>query len=294
MDYYKILGVTKTATEQEIRKAYKKMSMQHHPDRGGNEDKFKQVNEAYSTLKDPQKKALYDRQQAGEGTGWNRGPRTGSYRGTGQNPFDGTAFSDIYEQMYKQQQAYNPDPNNPYRSHYIRPNKDITIAAKLSLEEIFTGKSLIATYKLASGKQETVNIDIPAGATENNRIRFRDLGDDRFPGPRGNLFVKIEILKHNKWARDGADLYAEHDINALDMIVGGVTIVETLDGRSVRINVPAGTDGNKKFKLPGYGLPDVKTKQRGDAYVLLKPIIPKIQDQNVLKKLKKIRNNLDK
>ena len=294
MDYYSILGVKKNASDAEIKKAFRKLASEHHPDKGGDQKRFVQIKEAYDVLRDPKKKSVYDQQTSHQQSStFTNSPFNQNYRQTGRNPFQDSAFNDIYEQMMKQQQAYNPDPNNPHRAYYAA-NKDITIAAKITIQDIMSGKSLIANYRLGSGKQETVNIDIPVGANEKYRIRFKGLGDDQVPGPRGNLFVKIEVLPDRKWIRDNDDLYTEHTINALDMIVGCVTIVQTIDDRSVRLQIPKGTDTNKKMKLPGYGLPNVKTGKRGNAYIVIKPEIPSIDDENVIRKLKKIRNNLDK
>jgi len=282
MDYYSILGVPKNASQEDIRKAYKKKSMQHHPDRpDGNEEQFKLVNEAYSILSDPHKRGMYDHQQngGGEAFDFNR-----HHRQTNGNPFENTAFNDIYQEMMRQGYKHNPRAMN----------RDITIAVRITLEEIITGKNILATYRLRSGKEQTVEINIPAGANENQRIKFKELGDDSFPGPRGNLFVKIEIIPHKTWLRDNSDIYTEHNINVLDMIVGGVIIIETLDKRHVKLNIPKGTQNGQKFKLPGYGLPDIKQGRKGDAFVILKPVIPNIEDQSILRKLTKLRNNLDK
>jgi len=270
MDYYSILGVPRNATPEEIKKAFKKKAMQHHPDRGGDATMFQRVTEAYELLSDPQKKQQYDNPQ----------PRYNSshFQG-GRNPFEN---SDVFGNMF-----------NDMRYARNRVNKDITIAARITLEEIITGKNLIASYSLNNGKKETVDINIPAGANEKHRIRFSGLGNEVAPNIRGDLFVKIEIIKHNKWLREGNNLYAEHHINALDMIVGCVTIVETIDKRQIRLNIPPGTQANTKFRLSGYGLLDTN-KKRGDAFVVMVPNIPKINNEAVLRKLKKLRNNLDK
>ena len=261
MDYYSILGIPRNASQDDIRKAYKKQSMQHHPDRGGDENQFKKVNEAYSTLKDPDKRQQYDnpRPQFNQHQHWHTGN---------------------FEDLFRRQ----------------RPrNRDITIAARVDLKDVFTGKSLIANYRLNSGRTETVTIDVPVGVRNNDTIRFRDLGDDSFPGPRGNLLVKIQIIEPKKFAHEGQTLYQEVDINAIDMITGITYNVQTLDEKSLSIKVPQGTQAGTKFKIPGYGLPKLHdSKNRGDLIIVANSYIPTVKDHNLLKKLKKIKNNIDR
>ena len=258
MDYYSILGVPRHASPEDIKKAYKKMAMQHHPDRGGDISTFQRVQEAYETLSDPVKRHHHDNPQ----------PR--------QHQWHTGNFQDIFRQQ--------------------RPrNRDITIAAKMELKDVFTGKNLIANYRLNSGRVETVTIDIPAGARNGDTIRFTGLGDDTFGGPRGNLFVKVQISEPKGYARDGMTLYQEVDVNVVDMITGTVYNVTTLDNKNLSIKIPPGTKANTKFNIPGYGIPKLhETEKRGNLIIIVSPYIPKVQDQNVLRKLKKLRKNLDK
>jgi len=258
MDYYSTLGVPRNATPEDIKKAYKKMAMQHHPDRGGDISTFQRVQEAYETLSDPVKRQQYNNPQ----------PR--------QRQWNTSNFDEFFRQQ--------------------RPrNRDITIAAKMELKDVFTGKSLIANYRLNSGRVETVTIDIPAGARHNDTIRFTHLGDDTFPGPRGNLFVKVQINEPKGFARDGMTLYQEVDVNVVDMITGTVYNVTTLDDKNLSIKIPPGTKANTKFNIPGYGIPKLhEAEKRGSLIIIVSPHIPKVQNQDVLRKLKKLRKNLDK
>ena len=149
MDYYSTLGVSKNASDKELKQAYKKASMQHHPDRGGDENKFKEINEAYSTLKDPQKRQQYDNPQ----------PQFNS-----QNMGGMGGFEDLFAQFgFRQQQQQR--------------NPDITIVADITLEECISGKQLLATYRLRNGKEETVDITIPPGANDGNMVRYQGLGE---------------------------------------------------------------------------------------------------------------------
>ena len=145
MDYYELLGVPRNATESDLKKAYKKQSMQHHPDRnGGSDSKFKQINEAYSALKDPQKRQMYD--QYGTADPQQAQAQQQSHF---SQQFGGARFEDIFGQMFGQQQTRR-------QMH----NQDITIAADIDFEDIVNGKDVIATYRLPSGREEIVDVKI--------------------------------------------------------------------------------------------------------------------------------------
>ena len=166
MDYYNILGVNRGADNNELKHAYKKASMKHHPDRGGDAEKFKEVNEAYSTLKDPQKRQQYDNPQAQ--AQFNTQNMNGN-------------FGDIFAQFgFRQQQQQQRNP-------------DVTIAVDITLEECVTGKQVLATFRLRNGREETVDINIPPGAINGNQVRYQGLGEEIIPGPRGNLIVQIQV-----------------------------------------------------------------------------------------------------
>ena len=266
MDYYSILGVPKNASDQDIRKAYKKQSMQHHPDRGGDEERFKKINEAYSTLKDPQKRAAYDNPQP------QFKYRSQDFRG--QNPFD-----DMFSEMFGQ------------RNPRARPkNADIRIKVKLDLEEVLTGKKVIAAYRLQSGEEETVNLDIPPGAKDGDTIRFAELGDNRIPGRRGDLYVIIGINHRPGWSRNGNTLSTKVKVNCLEMIVGTSVKVNTLEGKNLDLKIPAGTKSGTTFNVTGYGIPDVRSSTRGNLLVTVEAEIPKNLDDNALTKIREVLN----
>jgi curved DNA-binding protein len=270
MDYYSILGVAKNASEQDIRKAYKKMSMQHHPDRGGDEEKFKQINEAYSTLKDPAKRQQYDNPQPQFNF------NSSNFRGG--NPFE-DMFAHAFGQGFKQQR---------------RPrNVDVTIAANITLLDVLKGKEVIATYRLRSGREETVNINIPPGARHGDTIRYEGLGDDsnhRFD--RGNLNVRINIERDRVFDRDNDNLWTKSLVNALDLMLGCSIIVNTLDGQSIKINVPAGTKTGKTLRVPEHGLPNLDTGRRGNMFVRVEADIPLVNDQTIINELQALRNKI--
>jgi len=269
MDYYSILGVPKNASDQDIRKAYKKQSMQHHPDRGGNEEQFKKVNEAYSTLKDPQKRAAYDNPQP-------------QFNFNTQNM---GGFEDMFAH------AFGQGFGGFQQQRQQRRNRDITIPCNITLEDVLNGKEVIATYRLRSHREESVNIIIPKGARHGDTIRYEQLGDDSIPGiPRGNLHVKIQVRKHNKFDRNNDDLWTIESINALDLILGCSIIVNTLDGQQVRINVPQGTRPGTTFRISDHGLPNIDVGRKGNLLVRIDTMIPKITNEEQLQKLREIRD----
>lgn len=271
MDYYSTLGVSKTASQEEIKKAYRKLAMKHHPDKGGNEARFKEINEAYDTLSDPHKRALHDHQQtAGQG-GFN-------FNSSHFN--QNSAFEDILSQVFSQQ-----------RRHQARQrNADIKLKVTLDFEEILVGKKLLAAYRLRNGQEETVNLDIPPGARDGDTVKFVGLGDNSFPGPRGDLFVVININRKPGWNRNENDLSTSIRVNCLEMITGTKTVVNTLDGKHLELNIPKGTKNGTTFSITGYGVPDVRSGIRGKLLVTIEAEIPKNLEESSINKIREVIN----
>jgi len=269
MDYYSTLGVSRNATPDEIRKAYKKQSMQHHPDRGGNEEQFKKVNEAYSTLKDPQKRAAYDNPQ----------PRFNS----GQFNNQGFGFEDIFSEMFR---------NNPRQRPQVK-NPDINLAVSIDIPDLYTGKNVYVTYSLRSGTQEKVEINIPKGISDGQVIRYKGLGDNSIKElPRGDLYVKIKVRNNKQWHREGYDLHGEKLVNVLDLVLGTEISIDTPDGKGLLLKIPKGTNPDTIFSIHGYGIPDIKRGRQGILYIRIKGITPKVVDNKILKRLEKLRNGI--
>lgn len=268
MDYYSILGVPRTASQDDIKRAYRKLAMQHHPDKGGNEEKFKQINEAYDTLGDAQKRAAYDNPQ----------PRFTSDNFSG-GPFGHNPFEDILAQAFGQHRSH----------HHLRPkNSDIRIKVRLDFEEIMTGKKLIATYRLRNGQEETVDLDIPAGARDGDTIKFSGLGDNSLPMTRGDLYVIISIGNKPGWSRNNNDLSTKIKVDCLKMIVGTKITVNTLDNRTLELNVPAGTKNGTTFSANGYGVPDIRSGHRGKLLITIEAEISKNLTEESIKKIKEV------
>lgn len=272
MDYYSILGIQKGASEQDVRKAYKKQSMKHHPDRGGDEEEFKKVNEAYQTLSDPQKRQQYDNPQQQQQHEFNTSNMNG--------------FEDMFAQF-----GFGPGFSRQQRQ---RVNPDITIAARITLEEAYSGKNLIASYRLRNGKEEVVDISVPAGAKDGNKIRYAGLGEYLSPHQRGNLFVLIQVVPHRRFKVEGNNLHTTTDADIFDFIIGGSVEVSTIEGNRIKINIPEGTQPGTKFSVSGYGLHDLHTNHKGSMIVTVNSIIPRGLDENQKTTLRKIKKRLAK
>lgn len=265
-DYYEILGVSKGATDQEIKSAYRKLALQYHPDRNKTtegEEKFKEVTKAYEVLSDPQKRQQYDQFGAaafeqggmgggnpfGGGFGGQQGPFTYSYS-TGGNTggFDFGGFSDpfdIFEQFF--------GGASPFGRAARRPVYSLNI----SFMEAVKGTTKKVTI---DNKEETIKI--PAGIDNGNRIRFEKYD------------IVVEVTPSKKFAREGYDIVTDEEIPYTKAILGTDLAVETIDG-PITVKIPAGTQPNTMMRLREKGVQHVRGNGRGDHYVRMKVVIPK-------------------
>jgi|TARA_B110000858_G_C17760635_1_gene454346 curved DNA-binding protein len=273
-NFYDILGVSRQATDSDLKKAYKKASMEHHPDRGGDAEQFKRINEAYSTLKDPSKRQQYDNPQP-QGFNFN------SQNFQDSNPFAGSPFDGMFGNGFQQQQRRQ------------QRNQDMRIVAQIDLRDVVVGKQLVVQVKLGSGRVETINIDVPPGAKDNDTIQYEGLGDDRHPRmPRGNLHVIIQVSPVAGWERSNNDLITRKTVNIFDLLLGCVIIVQTLDKRSIRLTIPQGTNPGQRFSIPQYGIPDINTRRKGNVNVIIDVETPNIEDESLLNNIQQLRNEI--
>jgi curved DNA-binding protein len=278
MDYYDLLGVSKNASEKDIKTAFRKLAAQHHPDKGGDQKKFVEIKEAYETLKDPQKKQMYD--QFGTADPQQAGFQQQGFGGPGGFQFDGdvndlfsTFFGGGFQQRRQRQQ-----------------NADVTIACDISLEDVYNGKGVIASFKTRSGREQTVNIDIPKGARHGDTIRYQGLGDDSIPNlPKGNLNVKIRILRHPNFNVDGFNLHTDIKINVFDLMLGTATNLDIPNGKTISINIPRGTQPGTVMSIRGHGLPDYNTGLSGNIYLKINGEITKNLTEDQLELIRKIK-----
>ena len=277
MDYYSILGVSRTASEQDIRKAYKKQSMQHHPDRGGDEEQFKRVNEAYSTLKDPQKRAEYDNPQP-------------QYRYNSQNfrqgnPFAGSPFEDIFNHGFGQ--GFHTRQRQPR-------NRDVRLRYVIELADCFTGRGISVQYSLPSGRQEMVDIRIPPGVRDGDTVKIQGFGDDSVPNAsRGDLLLQINVRTPTNWEMDNFDLIHLLKVNVLDLITGTDVIINTPEGRAVNLKIPKGTQAGTTFSIHGYGILNSQTGRSGTIFVKIKGVTPSVNDDILIHQINALKEKIN-
>ena len=272
MDYYNILGVSKTASQDEIKKAYRKLAAKHHPDKGGDTAEFQKVEEAYRTLGDPQKRSEYDNPQ----------PQYTNFGGGFANQ------DDFFSAMFGGRAG-------PFgftgQRRQIRKNKSINIQIQMTLKDILTGKDIVGSIKLPSGRDQALQLRIPKGVSSGDAIKFSGLGDDSIAGlPRGDLIANIEEVRHPNFQRDGANIYTEKSISVFDAMLGSSISIDTIENTTLEISVPAGIQPGQLLACNGFGLPkSPNSNARGNLYVKVNIIISKIastEDQEIIKQLK--------
>jgi curved DNA-binding protein len=284
-DYYKILGVDRKASADEIRSAYRKLAMQYHPDRNPGdkkaEDKFKDCNEAYQVLSDEQKRARYD-QLGSSYSDWQKRGAPGNFnwgdyaaqqgqQGTQVNLdelFGNGAFSDFFRSIFGGSGAGMPGMGNARSQARMAPQYQQTVP--ISLKEAFTG----TTRQLQAGKQ-VKEISLPAGARTGTKIRVNGAGPLDSNGQPSDIYLLVEVAEDPAFERKGNDLHTQAKIDVFTALLGGETGVETLSGKVV-LTIPPGTQPEQVFRLAGRGMPHLKNPQaRGDLFVLIKVQVPR-------------------
>jgi curved DNA-binding protein len=285
-DYYKTLGVERGASDADIKKAYRKLARQYHPDiNPGNsaaETKFKEINEAYEVLSDKDKREKYDRfgrdwqryQQGGGGAG---GFDWGSYAGGSGSPFGGGAagggdFSDFFETLFGGGGRTAGRAGAGFRvdGQPIEHEVDVT------LDEAFTGTQRSLQISTPSGQPRAITVKIPPGVDTGSRVRVAGEGAQGMGGgKRGDLFLIIKLLPHNRFERRGDDLETAVQTDLYTMLLGGTVRVPVMGGKTITLNVPANTPNGKKFRISGQGMPKLRAPEtRGDLYVKLDALLP--------------------
>jgi curved DNA-binding protein len=303
-DYYATLGVAKTATEKELKQAYRKLARKHHPDVNPGdqsaESKFKEVNEAYEVLGDPEKRKKYDQlganwrmyEQAGagpqqDGGAWNVNFGTGG-PGGGRTMTEeemremfGNAdpFSDFFHAFFGGSMGSTDDEPRSRRgraARSARQGRDVEQELSLSLEDAYHGTTRRLSIRL-DGQARTVDVRIPAGVGDGSRVRVPGEGEMGGGGaPSGDLYLRIRQLPHLRFERRGRDLYTKVPVMLMTAVLGGEADALTLDGKTLRLKIPAGTQNGQVFRLKGHGMPVVgKTGETGDLYATVDVELPK-------------------
>ena len=272
-NYYDILGVTEDASKDTIRKAFKEIAKKEHPDRGGDESKFKEANEAYDTLKDSKKRQEYDtvRKFGQPGTGGNFSFRSGDF--FGENIFE-EFFSGFGGGGFSRGRSFRPRP---------QANKSVNVRMAVSIKEAMTQMEKTISYKLPSGKEEFATVKIPAGIQHGVTFKYKGMGDDTIKNmPRGDLLVQMSVLDSDGFTRKGNDLYTTQTINCFDAIRGTEIKLRTLTDSTIKVKVPAGTQPGTLINCKGQGMPVHKTLNiRGNLYVKVMVLIPQLSQEDL-------------
>jgi curved DNA-binding protein len=301
-DYYKTLGVPKTAAAKEIKQAYRKLARKFHPDVNPGDNKaearFKEINEAYEVLGDPDKRRKYDElganwrmyeqaQQQGQAAGqpfggggaWNVnvGGAPGGFRTMTEDEMhrifgEEDPFSDFFKTFFGGGEVRRPGAGRASRS---RAGRDIEHDLELSLEDALHG----TTRRLAiqqDGGTRTVDVRIPAGVDEGSRVRIGGEGEQTTGGKAGDLYLRIRLQPDTRFERRGRDLYTRVDVPVVTAALGGEAEVRTLGGGRLRLKIPEGTQNGQVFRLKGHGMPAVnKAADRGDLYATVEVRVPR-------------------
>lgn len=277
MDYYSTLGLNRGASDDEIKKAYRKLAMKHHPDRGGDQAKFKEISTAYDALTNPEKKRIIDM-----GGDPNAQPGMGGFHHHGPgNPFEFHFNSGNFEDIFS---------NFGFGRQPLRKNKSFNINVEVNLEDVLVGKDLNAEISIPGGKTRIINIHIPAGIESGQQIRYEGMGDTSIPNVRpGDLIVNVFVRQHTTFSREGSSLLLEKEVSVWDAILGTSIDVETLDKKTLSITVPPGTQPETVLRISGEGLPHMRSQQRGNLLMKVKVTIPKNLSKDQIEKIKSLK-----
>jgi curved DNA-binding protein len=284
-DYYQTLGVSKTATQDEIRTAFRKLARVHHPDvakdKKAAESKFKEINEAYEVLGDPEKRQKYDTlgadwERGGSAQGW---PGGAGRRGAGGASFGGTGFSDFFEQFFSGGGRRSRGPGRGFtgfggEDEEDPRGEDMEADLLVSIEEALRGaKKKISFRRSGASMPETYEVRVPKGVREGQRIRLAGQGARGGAGAQaGDLLLRVRFEQHPHYRVEGSDLIYELDVPAWKAVLGGESEVPTPEG-AVRLKIPAGSQPGRKLRFKGRGLPGA-SGAAGDFYVVLQVSLP--------------------
>jgi curved DNA-binding protein len=298
-DYYKILGVKRKAASKDIKKAYRKLAMQYHPDHAKGdktaEEKFKKISEAYAVLSDKEKRQQYDTFGS---TGFQQ-------RYSQEDIFKGFDFADILKEFgFGGGDRFSHGPggmrfsfggNSPYGSRArqqqsLQKGADLVYELPLTLLEVTTGTTKTISFKHQE-RSEKLTVKIPKGMVSGKKLRIAGKGEPGpFGGPGGNLYIKTKVLGDPVYDVHGHDLYTKREIKLSEAILGTSISIPTITGKELSLKIPPGTKHNTKMRLAGHGLPHMNVKDQGDLYVYIHVNMPKKLSEDQKELVKQLAN----
>ena len=274
-DYYKTLGLGKDASIDDIKKAFRKLAVKYHPDKNSGdkqaEEKFKEINEAYAVLSDPEKKAQYD----------SFGSEGFHQRYSQEDIFRGFDVGDLFKDMgYGTEDIFSRLFGGGHHHHGRfryntgrQPGEDFTMELQISFRDAFSGGERRVAFK-RNGKREDIKVKVPAGINTGAKLRIQGKGGEGIHGgPPGDLLLVIQVADDSQFARDGDDIIVEKQIRFTEAALGTTLDLETLDGTK-RIKVPAGIQPGTRIRLKELGFPHMGYPGRGDFYVRIGVSVP--------------------
>lgn len=308
MEYYDILGVAKSATADEIKKAYRKLALKYHPDKNKGdkaaEEKFKEINEAYAVLSDPVKKQQYD--TYGSTNFHQRYSREDIFRnfdlndilrqfgfggvGGGSSGFGHNMGGNMHFNSFFGQGGGMHGGGCGGGCHQPEKGLDMTYQLTVTLDEVLNGADRSISLR-KNGQPQQVSVKIPKGIEEGKKLRLKGKGgESRNGGPPGDLYLKVEIADHPLFKREGDNLVLEKLLSFSDACLGGKVEVETLEGKKFSVTVPSGSVNGARLRIRGHGLPAGPLGERGDLYVKLAVRVPEELNEEQLDLVKRLRN----
>lgn len=274
-DYYNILGIQENASDEDIRRSYKKLAMQHHPDRGGDQNKFQEIQEAYSVLSDPQKRAEWQHQrQFGHDQG--------------HHPFGfsfnfGPDLGDILRQFHG---------HDPFAQFRQPKNADLRTSLEIDLASTLVQQSHHVHIRSRNGQTRMVKIDIPRGVQNGMQMRCSGHGDNSVPNqPPGDLYVDIVVRPSGGFTVQGLNIHKKVNLNCIDAILGSKVVVRNLENRDFEIVIPPSTQHGSNFRLGGQGLWDINQPLRGDMIIEISLDVPNSISHEQLSRLQNLAIN---
>ena len=300
-DFYQTLGISRTASDKDIKQAYRKLARKYHPDvNPGNksaEEKFKEINNAYEVLSDPEKRKKYDQfgdkwQYADQFAGAQGNPFGGAsgFRNAGGNNssyqyVDMSDMGDLGELL----KGFTGGFGGRGRTSRPKQGRDIDTSTDITLEEAYNG----TTRLIQDTSGHRIEVKIPAGVKNGQRIKVAGKGEPGLAsGPSGDLYLAVSILEHPVFHLTGNDIHVEIPVPLADAILGGEASVPTPKGKNLALKIPAETQNGKVFRLAGQGMPEIGKDARGDLFAKVKVILPENlteREKELFKQLKEAR-----